>query len=249
MVNSSEGSSQRPDISPIVAGEEVWWHRSRIEGSWPTMPGHLLNQWPQTLPALPSLGVVPAIMGGEKAKERARDDYRQNVARHKDTNRDKEQLLGGPMRGARDMKGFGDFKLRSKAPGQAPAHSSGGRFRPANQPSVQTHAPVRQPVPSQAQTAPMGQVGPNNCVPSKAPASAKVPVSARPTGMRPGAQLGPNQNRRRWCFGRHSRGTDVRRQCGLKASRVSLRHARLKATEIYAETNLELAIKVVREMG
>ncbi|WP_417851297.1 tyrosine-type recombinase/integrase [Thalassoglobus sp.] len=48
---------------------------------------------------------------------------------------------------------------------------------------------------------------------------------------------------------RHSRGTDLRRKYGIEASRVSLGHARLEATEIYAEQNLQLAIEIAKEAG
>jgi len=52
----------------------------------------------------------------------------------------------------------------------------------------------------------------------------------------------PNQRR-------HSRGTELRKKDGIEASRVSLGHARLDATEIYAEKDLMLAIEVAREAG
>ncbi len=48
---------------------------------------------------------------------------------------------------------------------------------------------------------------------------------------------------------RHSRGTDLRKKYGVEASRVSLGHARLEATEIYAEQNLQLAIEIAKEAG
>lgn len=48
---------------------------------------------------------------------------------------------------------------------------------------------------------------------------------------------------------RHSRGTEVRKAFGIEASRVSLGHARLETTEIYAEKDLKLAIEVAREIG
>jgi integrase len=48
---------------------------------------------------------------------------------------------------------------------------------------------------------------------------------------------------------RHSRGTEVRREYGLDAAQVALGHARAVVTEVYAENNLRLAIKIAREMG
>ncbi|MCA9032107.1 MAG: site-specific integrase, partial [Planctomycetaceae bacterium] len=48
---------------------------------------------------------------------------------------------------------------------------------------------------------------------------------------------------------RHSRGTDLRKKYGVEASRVSLGHARLEATEIYAERNLQMAIEIAKEAG
>ena len=48
---------------------------------------------------------------------------------------------------------------------------------------------------------------------------------------------------------RHSRGTEVRRKYGLDAAQVALGHARADVTEVYAEKNMELAVKVAREMG
>jgi integrase len=48
---------------------------------------------------------------------------------------------------------------------------------------------------------------------------------------------------------RHSRGTALRKRFGIEASRVTLGHSRLDATEIYAEKDLMLAVKVAREAG
>ena len=48
---------------------------------------------------------------------------------------------------------------------------------------------------------------------------------------------------------RHSRATELRKKFGIEATRVSLGHARLEATEIYAEKDLMLAIEVAREAG
>ena len=48
---------------------------------------------------------------------------------------------------------------------------------------------------------------------------------------------------------RHSRGTEVRRLYGLDAAQAALGHARADVTEVYAEKNLELAIRIAKEMG
>jgi integrase len=48
---------------------------------------------------------------------------------------------------------------------------------------------------------------------------------------------------------RHSRATDIRRQYGLEAAQVTLGHSRMNVTEIYAEKNHELAVRVAREVG
>jgi integrase len=48
---------------------------------------------------------------------------------------------------------------------------------------------------------------------------------------------------------RHSRGTEIKKRFGAEASRVSLGHSTLSATEIYAERDHDLARKVAREMG
>lgn len=48
---------------------------------------------------------------------------------------------------------------------------------------------------------------------------------------------------------RHSRGAAVRKKYGLDAAQVALGQARADATEVYAEKNLELAIKIAKEMG
>ncbi len=48
---------------------------------------------------------------------------------------------------------------------------------------------------------------------------------------------------------RHSRATEVRRDYGLDAAQVSLGHARADVTEIYAEKNLEMAVRIARETG
>src|SRR4051812_38288026 len=46
---------------------------------------------------------------------------------------------------------------------------------------------------------------------------------------------------------RHTAGTLIRKQYGAETARMSLGHANLSATEIYAERNLELAFRVARE--
>jgi integrase len=48
---------------------------------------------------------------------------------------------------------------------------------------------------------------------------------------------------------RHSRATEVRKQFGLEAAQVALGHAHANTTEIYAERNLEAAVRVARAMG
>lgn len=48
---------------------------------------------------------------------------------------------------------------------------------------------------------------------------------------------------------RHALGTRIRKQFGVEASQVALGHASMTATQIYAERDMELAMKVAREMG
>jgi len=48
---------------------------------------------------------------------------------------------------------------------------------------------------------------------------------------------------------RHTRGTEVRRAHGIEAAQVTLGHARADVTEVYAEKNMEAAIKIAKEMG
>src|SRR5262249_60066482 len=43
---------------------------------------------------------------------------------------------------------------------------------------------------------------------------------------------------------RHALGTEVRKQFGLEAAQVVLGHARADVTQVYAEKNLQLALKV-----
>jgi integrase len=48
---------------------------------------------------------------------------------------------------------------------------------------------------------------------------------------------------------RHARATEIRKKYGIEAARVSLGHARVEATEIYAELNLEQALRIAGEIG
>ncbi|MFO0806072.1 MAG: tyrosine-type recombinase/integrase [Gemmataceae bacterium] len=48
---------------------------------------------------------------------------------------------------------------------------------------------------------------------------------------------------------RHTHGTKVRKQFGLEAAQVALGHAKADVTQIYAERNLELAVKVAERLG
>ena len=48
---------------------------------------------------------------------------------------------------------------------------------------------------------------------------------------------------------RHSRATEVRKEHGLEGAQCVLGHARADVTEVYAERNLEFAIRVARESG
>ena len=48
---------------------------------------------------------------------------------------------------------------------------------------------------------------------------------------------------------RHNRGTEIRKKYGIEAAQVVLGHARADVTEVYAEKNLELAIRIAREIG
>jgi len=41
----------------------------------------------------------------------------------------------------------------------------------------------------------------------------------------------------------------VRRDYGLDAAQVALGHARADVTEIYAEKNLEMAVRIAKETG
>ena len=48
---------------------------------------------------------------------------------------------------------------------------------------------------------------------------------------------------------RHLFATEVRRTFGLEAAQVTLGHPRANITEVYAERNLTLAVKVADEIG
>lgn len=48
---------------------------------------------------------------------------------------------------------------------------------------------------------------------------------------------------------RHTHGTEVRKKYGLEAAQVMLGHASADVTQVYAERNLDLAMKVAREIG
>lgn len=48
---------------------------------------------------------------------------------------------------------------------------------------------------------------------------------------------------------RHAHATEVRRRYGLEAAGAALGHARLSVTELYAQKNLDLAVRVAAELG
>ncbi|MHC4399622.1 MAG: tyrosine-type recombinase/integrase [Planctomycetota bacterium] len=48
---------------------------------------------------------------------------------------------------------------------------------------------------------------------------------------------------------RHSTGTEIRKRYGLEGAQVVLGHARADVTQVYAERNLELAVRIARECG
>ena len=48
---------------------------------------------------------------------------------------------------------------------------------------------------------------------------------------------------------RHTRATLIRQAYGLEAAKAVLGHADTKITEIYAERDLELAMRIMREIG
>ena len=48
---------------------------------------------------------------------------------------------------------------------------------------------------------------------------------------------------------RHSRATEIRKDFGIEAAQVSLGHANADVTQVYAERNLDLAIRIARKTG
>ena len=48
---------------------------------------------------------------------------------------------------------------------------------------------------------------------------------------------------------RHSAGTEIRRRYGLEAAQVVLGHAKADVTQVYAERDIELARRVIQEVG
>ena len=48
---------------------------------------------------------------------------------------------------------------------------------------------------------------------------------------------------------RHTRATEVRRQYGLDGAQSALGHKNANVTEVYAEKNLELAVRIAKETG
>ena len=48
---------------------------------------------------------------------------------------------------------------------------------------------------------------------------------------------------------RHTHATEIRKLYGIEAAQVMLGHARADVTEVYAEKNMEAAIKIAKEMG
>jgi integrase len=48
---------------------------------------------------------------------------------------------------------------------------------------------------------------------------------------------------------RHTAGTQIRKRYGLEAAQVALGHKMADVTQIYAERDLALAAKVMREVG
>jgi integrase len=48
---------------------------------------------------------------------------------------------------------------------------------------------------------------------------------------------------------RHSHGTSVRRRYGLEAAQVVLGHSRADVTQVYAERDPTLALKIAAEIG
>jgi integrase len=48
---------------------------------------------------------------------------------------------------------------------------------------------------------------------------------------------------------RHTFATEVRKRYGLESAQVLLGHQRCDVTQVYAERNLDLALKVAAEVG
>lgn len=48
---------------------------------------------------------------------------------------------------------------------------------------------------------------------------------------------------------RHTRATDVRKRYGLEGAQVTLGHARADVSQVYAERNVEQAVRIAREIG
>ena len=48
---------------------------------------------------------------------------------------------------------------------------------------------------------------------------------------------------------RHTHATEIRKLYGIEAAQVTLGHARADVTEVYAEKNMEAAIRIAKEMG
>jgi hypothetical protein len=47
----------------------------------------------------------------------------------------------------------------------------------------------------------------------------------------------------------YNRGTKVPKKYGIEAAEVTFGHAKVDATEVYAEKNLEQAIRIARQTG
>jgi site-specific recombinase XerD len=48
---------------------------------------------------------------------------------------------------------------------------------------------------------------------------------------------------------RHARATEIRHAFGIEAAQVVLGHARADVTQVYAEKNLELAMRIAQQTG
>ncbi len=84
----------------------------------------------------------------------------------------------------------------------------------------------------------------------KAVAYACLRAFPAPKGMK-GEKLKQWNREHRWSPNqlRHARGTQVRKEFGLEATQVTLGHAQANTTEIYAETDQQLAMKVALKTG